>query len=245
MGNFTKSSMPFGDYYDDTPMMTHRTLSNGYGYIGLKAEEMANHKARFAEAVTALKDTPGMIVDIRANFGGMDSIGADFNGYFMQGSTKVLYEYTLFGPSFETISSTVWTSPMSPSYAKPVVLLINRGCMSTCEGIAKGFRDLPRSRSQIVGFEGTSGSFGMAGASITFPGDMLFEYPYGRSLGADKQIQLDSNAALQGGVLPTVPIPRNSTTMIKFIEGQLQGGLPDIELDYAKEVLSKMITSQV
>lgn len=236
--DFTQSSMPHGGYTDETYHITHRTLPNGYGYIGLK-DEMFTDQKLIAEAVTALQDTPGIIIDIRANFGGADSTAADFNGYFLQGN-KVFYE-SIWMPKFG-ITQTLWTNPMSPSYAKPVVVLINRGVISLGEGIAKGFRGLPRSRSQIVGFEGTSGSFGMVGAKIVFPGDLVLEYPHGRSLGADKQIQIDSNSELQGGVLPTVLIPRNSTNLIKFIEGQVQGGSPDIELDHAVAELSKLIT---
>jgi len=56
---------------------------------------------------------------------------------------------------------------------------------------------------------------------------LMIEYPFGRSLGADDLPQVDSNSELEGGVLPTVLIPRNSTNMIKFIEFYMELGKVD------------------
>ena len=84
------------------------------------------------------------------------------------------------------------------------------------------FNRLPRARSQVVGFEGTAASFAMAGGTATFPGGLL-NFPYGRSLDENKQIQLDSNVNLVGGVLPTERIPRNASNAIKLVEGQVKG----------------------
>ena len=45
--------------------------------------------------------------------------------------------------------ATLYQQPLAPSYTKPVVCLINEYCYSTCEGIAMGFSNLPRARSQV------------------------------------------------------------------------------------------------
>ena len=99
-----------------------------------------------------------------------------------------------------------------------------------------GMAALPGSRSAVVGFEGTLGSFGMSGGTVVLPGGFTFEIPFGRSLDKDGNIQLDSGWSGIGGVLPTIPIPRNKTNLIA-----LHSGVGDVELDFGVSVLGDLL----
>lgn len=144
-------------------------------------------------------------------------------------------------------------------FTGPVVVIVNAYCDSTCEGIAKGFTYLPNSRVAITGFDGTTGCFGMSGGTIVMPGDTEVSFPFGRSLDANNVIQIDSDWTGVGGVSPTVPVERNSSNLINFVQQKLDehgqccheqctkpctsGGIPntetwhDVELDFALSVL--------
>jgi hypothetical protein len=66
---------------------------------------------------------------------------------------------------------------------------------------------------------------------------------FGRSLGANKQIQIDSDSTLIGGVLPTHVIERNASNVISFIQGRISGK-QDVELDFAEYALAQMVQHQ-
>jgi carboxyl-terminal processing protease len=248
------------------PKIDHKILPNGYGYVALRDMEIKHHKKEFAEAISDLADTPGIIVDIRGNDGGDDDQGSDFNAHFLPKHVTQFYEDVAYsnrlmkdagkaklmnGTGLSNyalhLSERQITKPVSyakrklKTYTKPVVLIINRYCASTCEGIAKGFSELARSRSQIVGFEGTTGSFGMSGGKIVLPGNIGMEFPFGRSLDKSGRIQIDSDVSGTGGILATVPIPRNATNLVAWVQGRVPSTPRDIELEFAEAELALLI----
>lgn len=89
----------------------------------------------------------------------------------------------------------------------------------------------------IVGFTATSGSFGILSRPITIhmPEGYVIQFPDGRSLSQDKEIQLDSDGEGEGGVAPDLKIPLNEETFTdKYIRGE------DVELNAAVEALSRL-----
>jgi len=253
------------DVRDPSPEpVRFKVLASGLGYLAVSDEEEENprqYKAAYEEAFKALRSTPGLVVDIRGNNGGDDPNGATFNSFFMPASApKVFYEDASYSnrllrdvgrahemngtnPSdYAIIGKSLYQAPQTVAYTKPAVLLIDDYVKSTGEGLAMSFARLPASRAQIVGFTGTAGSFGMSGARILLPGNVAMSFPYGRSLDADHQIQIDSDSTLRGGILPTVVIPNNATNAIAFVDGK-SSGKHDIELHHAEQVLRSMIQS--
>jgi len=259
--NLTSPSRPFSDDGDNVKVHT-KILDGGFGYLSLSAEILEFPKVKFAEAIKKLQHTPGMVIDIRGNDGGDDDQAADLNSHFMPASAgKIVYELVSFSNrllsdigQYSYMNGTnpddygivppamIYSQPVTPHYSKPVVVLVNSNTVSTGEGIAMGFSKFPRSQAQIVGFDGTCGSFGMSGGTILLPGDFGLQFPFGRSLDANKQIQVDSDNTLKGGIVPTIPIPRTKSNVIEFVQGRL-AGTSDIEVNYALGILKKMVSN--
>ena len=94
---------------------------------------------------------------------GDDQHGATFTGYFVAPSSQEhFYEDQAYSnrllkdvgksskmngtalSDYAIVGKSVYQKPQQPSYTKPVVLLVNSLCKSTGEGIAMGFKRLPR-----------------------------------------------------------------------------------------------------
>lgn len=81
----------------------------------------------------------------------------------------------------------------------------------------------------------------MSGGRVLLPYNVGLQFPFGRSLDANHQIQIDSDATLDGGVHPTVRIPHNASNAIAFVQSRVTSK-GDVELDFAENVLRNMIT---
>lgn len=186
----------------------------------------------FRDAVQVAIDShaPGIIVDLRNNMGGSDSMAAAMLGSFY--SQQAFYEYAnVYDASSGTrqIESVDGSSedpalliePADQVYTGPVVALVNMKCVSSGEGVAMGISRLPR--GTVMGFSGTNGSFGLCGPSAIMPGGVTVEWPSGQSLDQTKTIQLDSKDGI-GGVPVTVAVPMTREHALAIAAGE------DIEL---------------
>lgn len=232
-------------------MVEKKILSGNIGYIKLWGEFDADFKntgkapstlALFQAALIEFNkaNVKGLIIDIRNNVGGLDSMVTDMLGSFY--SERTLYEYqncfnTITG-SFElqvddsrkgnASDPGLYIDPSPPFFRGPVVALINSKCISSGEGLALGIKNAPR--GETVGFYGTNGSFGMAGGAAKMPGDIEVHWPFGQSLDKNKQVQLDSREGL-GGVSPSIRIPMTKDNALRVAQGE------DVELEHAIEVI--------
>ncbi|MDD4159752.1 MAG: S41 family peptidase [Synergistaceae bacterium] len=233
-------------------MVEKRVLPRNIGYIRLWGEldldlnatgETPSTLGLFRDALSELKKAKvrGLILDIRNNVGGLDSMVADILASFY--TEKVLYEYqnsynTVTGrmeicpdPSVKNSRSDygLYINPEAPNFKGPVVALINLKCVSSGEGLAKGIKDLLQ--GETVGFYGTNGSFGLAGSEAKISGGIIVHWPYGQSLDKNKEVQIDSRNG-EGGVLPSIRIPMTLNNALKISEGV------DVELERAVEVIN-------
>lgn len=168
----------------------------------------------------------GIILDIRNNVGGLDEMAADIMGLFY--SEKTLYEYIRQGGSDDLAA--LYIEPEARRFSGNVIALVNSQCISSGEGLALCIKNLPN--GETLGFYGTNGSFGMAGAKVEMPGRITVDYPYGQSLDKDKNIQLDSRSGI-GGVSPSIRIPMTEENALRIANGE------DVELDEALQILTK------
>ncbi|HQF34463.1 MAG TPA: hypothetical protein PLM73_12225, partial [Petrotogaceae bacterium] len=88
--------------------------------------------------------------------------------------------------------------------------------------------------AQVIGFYGTNGSFGLAGAQAAMPGGITVKWPSGQSLDKDKNIQLDSKNG-KGGVSPTIRIPMTEKNALLSAQGV------DIELEETLRIASQLV----
>lgn len=111
----------------------------GYVYVAtLRKEEPV--LAGFDEALAYLKDTKGLIVDVRHNGGGTDNNSEGIVGRLIISSIDGL-PYPLPDGSMHRGYSMVPRGPFP--YTKPVVMLINGVCFSACEDFAEMMKHVP------------------------------------------------------------------------------------------------------
>jgi hypothetical protein len=142
--------IPFPTYFDDQ-LVTYGILNNiNIGYIYLFAEwpeETADQQ--FAQAVTALQNTEGLIIDMRLNFGGWALFDEAFDILFGE------FSYTI-NDAYRSSSSSLALSPvpnagyyqidgLTPTslYEHPIAILLGPTCISMGDLTAQRFRYHP------------------------------------------------------------------------------------------------------
>jgi len=229
-----------------------RILPEGYGYVLVRMEYDPSNPGGyptqvyqdFRKAIAAFvaAGVPGVIIDLRGNYGGSDQLAADMCGFFY--SAPAFYEETEYydkrdgrflritlaesGP--DPIVDQISIEPQAPYYGGPVVVLVNPSTTSSGEGPPMGISRLPN--GTVIGFHGTNGSFGMTGGEIALPDGYAISYPFGRSVDQNGVIQLDSRNGF-GGVPPDLRVPMTLDNVLAFAAGT------DVELQYAVKYLGE------
>jgi hypothetical protein len=172
--------IPFADYYNNQ-VVSYGILNNtNIGYIYLLAEswrESPTADEQFYEAVNALKNTEGLIIDLRWNIGGLS---------FFDDACKILFNnspYTLNGafrcdpssfdlcPNDQTIPHQIKGDPQS-MYDHPIALLLGSSCHSYGDRTAHRFSY----HAMLKSFgKPPAASFGTSNFVETYP-DWLLRY---------------------------------------------------------------------
>ena len=125
-------------------------------------------------------------------------------------------------PFIKQMSGPFYVEPTG-LWTKPMVAIINREVISTGEGLARGLKLAPK--STVVSMDdSTSASFGMADAEIKMPAigeGFTLLFPFGRSVDADGNVQLDSDSTGVGGVHPDLKVERTLENMLNFVKRQI------------------------
>jgi carboxyl-terminal processing protease len=239
-----KLKQGLGEDVDESTVMRppeYKVLPEGYGYLRVYHVVPEKDDPDFVEIVKqavgefVAQDVPGVIIDVRGNPGGDDTLVPQIMGYFL--TEPGFYEYMYFdnwltGLSIFDIALPLHIEPKEPHYGGPVAVLIDQNTLSSGEGFPLVAQRLPQ--GHVVGLYGTYGSFGMCCSSISLPGDFELLYPPGQSRDAEHRVQLDSDYTLQGGVTPDIRVPlTRDTVYAMFVDGQ------DVVLQYAIEALQK------
>jgi carboxyl-terminal processing protease len=237
-------------------MVEQKILAGNVGYVRVVAEidmpksvpgDHTPTAQLFKQAIDNFIDrnVTGIVVDVRSNSGGSDSMVTQFMSSFYK--KKTFYEYQNYvvpatgnfeiwiaddtTGEFTSPGQGLSIEPGSKVYSGPVVALVNNGCISSGEGVAMGIKNIPKGK--VVGFYGTNGSFGMSGDAAVMPAGYEVDWPYGQSLDKSKVVQVDSKDG-QGGVLPNTKIPMTLDNALKAASGQ------DVVLDYGLKTLEQM-----
>ena len=225
------------------PSVTGRVLASGYGYIRVR-NEMPNlagfpdQQMRRAVAGLIERDVPGIIVDVRDNLGGESRLAANMLSVFQP--EQRLYQYLGLpdraGGRFRPVtSSPLMIEPASTQYHGPVAVLIDEYSHSAAEDFAQVLQDLPNGFA--VGMSGTAAAGGTSEAVVRLPGGYSFAFPKAQSLDRSFRIQIESDFAGNGGVLPDIRVPRNDDTAAGLSAGQ------DVVLEHAEVALHEYVAS--
>lgn len=110
--------------------------SDKIGFAGIYGWDDGSVPEQFDKALEQMRDTKGMIVDVRWNGGGNEVLAQQVAGRFLQKET--VYAYDQFRDGLERTNLTKrFPRKAVPAgswhYDKPVILLIGQKCMSTSE----------------------------------------------------------------------------------------------------------------
>lgn len=161
---------------DTARVATTKVLDGGWGYLRFKSFSFGSLEetvAAFDAALDSLLATPGLVIDLRDNGGGYVGAMLDAAGRFVTEKFPLEY-YQIRRPGQQAVievwdeysgSYTVkppWMSkPRGPTYEGPVVILLDRGCFSACEGFTAGLQAIDR--ALVIGPEASGGGSGAVG----------------------------------------------------------------------------------
>src|SRR3989338_423947 len=111
-----------------------RKVYEGVSYIKINTFENLNTATEFEKALRQSKDTPGLIIDVRDNGGGLLQNAIDIGSLFIgRGTIVQTVDREEKKEQLETSGRVLWS--------KPVVMLINEGSASASEILAGALRD--------------------------------------------------------------------------------------------------------
>jgi len=185
------------------PGVTHRVLPSGVGYVRLTQWDFSV-QSRMLRAIAALKDTPGLVVDLRGNPGGSGHMVRKVAEQFVQGKVAAGRTITRTGKPV-TLGFGLWeVVQLKPelegtgTYKAPVAVLVNEASASGSEMFAGLLRAL--GRATIVGTPTCGCLLAYLGYADVPGGGKLaysevgFEFPDGKRIEGE-------------GVLPDVAVP--------------------------------------
>ena len=110
--------------------------TNHVGFIAIYGWDNPNIPAKCAAALEKMRDTRGLIVDVRLNGGGSEPLAEEFAARFLEKEFVYAYDQVRNGPNHvdltEKRARTI--APGGPwRYDRPVILLIGQKCMSSDE----------------------------------------------------------------------------------------------------------------
>ena len=122
--------------------------AEGWGYVRITSliEIDPPELVSMLAAIEQLFDAPGMIVDLRANVGGAESVGQQIASLFADASYIYARQRVRNGPAH---SDFVETEPrrigprQGSIYSRPVACLVGPGAISSAEGMALMMKSLP------------------------------------------------------------------------------------------------------
>lgn len=182
----------FGNLPEMRVYFDSRALPDGAGYIHFNEFlDPASIMPKFETAVKGFAKSPGVILDLRGNPGGIGIMAMGIAGFFIDKEGKRLGEMRMRETTLKFI-----IFPRPETYDGPVAILIDEGSASTSEILAGGLQDLKRARI-----------FGTRSAGAALPSDII-RLPNGDGFQyAQASYTSESGKVLEGnGVTPDVEV---------------------------------------
>lgn len=187
------------------PMVTHRTLPSGVGYIRLTAFN-ESLRDRLLESVTALQATPALIIDLRGNGGGSGSMAEALVGSLFKQKTVIGRTETRTGQPITMLFGAIKITtperivPGKPdAYAGKVAVLMDSDSASASEATAGALQST--GRAIVVGETSCGCLLGYLGYAALPGGAELAYSEIGFSNVKGERVE-------GRGVIPDVPVER-------------------------------------
>lgn len=165
--------------YKDLPAgMFSGWLTDSIGYFHIQYFEDAALSASVIDGIiNEFKDTKGIVIDVRENYGGEDDVGKAIADRFADKKRLYMLKRYKSGNSHNAFATPQkwYVEPKGAiRYTKPVILLINRYSISEAEVFTLAMRVLPQ---VIIIGDATSGVFADV-YQDTLPNGWTFRCPY-------------------------------------------------------------------
>ena len=199
-GNFTRRRVV------SRPTAVHRVLPSGYGYIRLTQWTVGVMPA-VLEGVEALKDSPGLVIDVRGNPGGsIHAVNALLSRFFEAKTdlgdvtTRTGRPVSILFGTVEIIKLKQEVEGRKDAYKGPVVILTNAGSGSGSELFAGTMQAV--GRATVVGEPSCGCLLGFLGYA-RIPGGAELAY-------SEVGFVMANGRKIEGtGVIPDRPVPLN------------------------------------
>ncbi len=135
------------------PDVEWRVLDGALGYVAIRSFGDEAVTESFNQALLALRDTRGLIIDVRGNGGGDTAVARPIMGRFITERRAYARMRRRADSDDRTQLTPAWTEYVDPAgpftYSNPVVALTNHWSASMAEGFPMGMRGI--GRATIVG----------------------------------------------------------------------------------------------
>jgi len=218
--SFARASIFYNANQNPMLPVEFKILDSGVGYVVINSnyDDLGLIIKLFERALRTFEayQVPGIIIDMRYNFGGANLGLAGFltNNEIPMGQLEYYSEAT---GDFEAEGVRQTVLPNEEQYRfDTMVMLVGQGCFSACELEAYGFSQVPG--MIVVGETPTSGTEGeVARGQFVLPEGFFMQFPTGRFTLPDGSIFLEGQ-----GVAPTVVVPIDETTVFSQDDVALQ-----------------------
>jgi carboxyl-terminal processing protease len=188
-----------------------RRLESGVGYIRFNTFH-PDLIPDLVEALAALQDAPGIIIDLRGNPGGDFDADGRMAAQFLDGQVT-------FGRVRIRSGTTPWLLTGENAYAGPLVILINALSYSGSEFVASGMQAV--GRAVIIGERSPGGA--VAAKVRTLPNDAILVYPVAQLITPDGTV-------VEGrGVIPDVQVTLERASLLQGRDPQLEAAIEAVQ----------------
>lgn len=166
----------------------------------IKISGLDTEIAKFENLFTEMRNSKGIIIDLRNNGGGNERYGRDFVEKII--TDKLLYKTFRFTKGSGRNQFNEWQNGyLTPNNAnkinKPIIVIINEGCYSSCEGVVLMFKAMKN--VSVVGSR-TGGSSG-------YPKKFELENGWSYTISTWQEADMNHQLIEDNGVKPDVEIP--------------------------------------
>ena len=205
-------SQAFGNFPPQEVIFESKRLDNNIGYIRFNMWMMPQ-MPKIREAVRTLKDTSGIIFDLRGNPGGIGGLATGVAGLLVK-------EQISLGSMTSRASETKFiVYPQGDVYAGKIVILTDHGTGSTSEVFAAGMQE--NGRATVVG-ERSAGAV-LPSIFDTLPTGAIFQYAIS-DYKSPKNILIENR-----GVIPDTEIKLTRETLLGGRDLQIEEAIKQIK----------------